>query len=103
MVNRSTTERSAIVGITPADSVTHQHIAATINTLLGRSIHMSVARVLDFGCGDGRLLSHVLASLSALRPTIRFEVFGLDVVDAGQQEAGYFDRTRRYLEGQFPH
>jgi SAM-dependent methyltransferase len=63
---------------------------------------MGVVRILDFGCGDGRLLGHVLGSLSALRPTIRFQAFGLDVSDAGQQEAGYFDQTRHYLEGQFP-
>jgi hypothetical protein len=59
---------------------------------------MDVVRILDFGCGDGRLLGHVLGFLSALRPTIRLEVFGLDVTDAGQQAAGYFGQTTDYLE-----
>src|SRR6266700_1664149 len=85
-----------------ASSITHQHITSVINTLIEQSPREDVLRILDFGCGDGRLLSYVLESLSALRPTVSLEPFGLDVSDAAQQEAGYFDQTKQFLDGRHP-
>ncbi len=83
-------------------SVNHQHIVAVINTLLERSPRREPVRLLDLGCGDGRLLGYVLGSLAGLRPTLRLEPFGLDVFDAGTQVPGFFDETRLYLETQHP-
>lgn len=86
----------------PAHSITHQHIAATINTILDQAPKKTTLRILDVGCGDGKLLSHTLTALSALRPDLRIDAFGLDVMDGGQQVPSYFDQTRRHLEHQQP-
>jgi SAM-dependent methyltransferase len=77
---------SAIQSIAPAVSTTHQHIAAVLHTLLEPSPRSNTVRILDVGCGDGRLLAHLLDALPKLRPDLSFEVFGLDISDAGQQE-----------------
>ncbi len=88
--------------IPPAQSITHQHITAVINTLLGPALHSGPVRILDVGCGNGQMLSHMLSALSLLRPNCDFHVFGLDVFDAGQQQKGYMRETRRYLGEQWP-
>lgn len=83
-------------------SVNHQHIVAVINTLLERVPHSGLVRILDLGCGDGRLLGYIVGSLSALRPALHLEPFGLDVHDAGTQVPGFFEETRGYLKTQHP-
>jgi SAM-dependent methyltransferase len=88
--------------ITPPSSVTYQHIAAVINTELDRFPSTAPVRILDLGCGTGELLAHILKALAALRPGLQIEAFGLDVSDAGQQEAGYFAATKRDLARRFP-
>lgn len=88
--------------ITPPGSVTYQHIAAVINTELDRFQGTGPVRILDVGCGTGELLAHMLHALAALRPGLQIEAFGLDVSDAGQQEAGYFAATKRDLAREFP-
>ena len=83
-------------------SVNHQHILAVINSLLERSPRTEPVRILDLGCGDGKLLGYVVESLPTLRPALRLEPFGLDVFDAGTQVPGYFETTREYLRTQHP-
>ncbi len=83
-------------------SVNHQHIVAIINTLLEHSPRADLVRILDLGCGDGRLLGYLVGSLPVLRPDLSLDVFGLDVFDAGTQVPGYFEQTRRYLESEHP-
>jgi hypothetical protein len=76
-------------------SITHQHILATINTLLPEVIQNGASksiRIRDDGCGDGELLSYLLASLSLLQPSLDFEVFGLDVENLGVQELEFIEK-----------
>lgn len=43
------------------------------------------------------MLAFLLDALPELRPDMHVEAYGLDVSDAGVQEAGFFDETRRTL------
>jgi SAM-dependent methyltransferase len=93
---------SMSTGVAPAGSITHQHIVAIINTLLGPLPSNDTIRILDLGCGTGELLAHMLSALNTLRQGLQVEVFGLDVSDAGQHDSGYFDQTKRDLARQCP-
>jgi hypothetical protein len=76
-------------------SITHQHISATKNTLLPEVIQNGASisiRIRDDGCGDGELLSYLLASLSLLQPSLDFEFFGLDVENVGVQELEFIEK-----------
>lgn len=82
--------------IKSAEHITHQHLTAVTNTLLSEMIRKDLSksiRILEFGCGDGKLLCRLLSSLSVLHPTVTFDLFGLDVSNAGQQEQGFFKKT----------
>lgn len=85
------------MSVPSATSVSHQHIAAVINTLLQQSHASSPIRILDFGCGNGRLISYLHEALPVLRRDIDFHIFGLDVTDAGQQVPGYMSETHALL------
>lgn len=85
-----------------AVSISHQHIVAIINTLTAKKNNSGPINVLDLGCGDGRLISHVLDVFSLLRPELQITVKGLDVSDAAQQAAGYMDETRKRLSDKYP-
>jgi SAM-dependent methyltransferase len=94
-----------IKDIPPAASITHQHLAAVISTLLGNSSHEpagDTVYILDLGCGDGALMCHYLDSLPVLQPRYRFHVAGLDVADAGQQQAGFMAKTLDLLTAKHP-
>jgi SAM-dependent methyltransferase len=88
--------------VPPAASITHQHITAIINTLTGKISHGDTVRILDMGCGDGRLLAYMGETLALLRPDLQFAVHGLDVRDAAQQVGGYMDATRQRLRDKWP-
>lgn len=88
--------------INPATSITHQHIVAIINTNIYSKNVLQGVRILDMGCGDGKLLCHMLDALPILQPDVDFDVFGLDVVDAGQQDEGYMNKTTHFLSEQHP-
>ncbi len=97
---------TSIREIEKAASITHQHIAAVINTFLDKSSpdnKPTNVKILDFGCGDGKLLAHILDSLPLLQPNVIFDVNGLDVIDAGQQDAGFIDETIKFLRVKHPH
>ena len=74
-------------------SVTHAHLLAAANTELHRRQPGPIIRVLDAGCGNGRLIGHVHQGLQTLWPDRRVEVYGFDVADHGVQPAGFFDET----------
>lgn len=85
--------------------MTHQHLAAAINTHLSRRSSVNdtgTIRILDMGCGDGKLISHLLDSLPLLQPHRTIECHGFDVADAGVQVAGFMDRTIEDLSGRYP-
>lgn len=86
-------------------SITHQHIVATINTLIAErsfSADAGTIRILDMGCGDGKLISHILDALPLLQPRYKIECYGLDVADAGVQVSGFMNRTIDDLSGKYP-
>jgi SAM-dependent methyltransferase len=89
-------------GISPATSITHQHITAIIYTLLKLDTRRDSICILDVGCGNGLLLTHMIGALTLLRPDLRFDAFGLDVNDACQQDDGYIETTRRHLQETWP-
>jgi SAM-dependent methyltransferase len=73
-------------------SHTHRHILVVLNTLLGgRAAADGVVRILDLGCGDGRLIAFLATALPQLRPDLEFSIVGLDVNDSGVQRAGYVE------------
>jgi len=96
---------SGLYGAIPrAGSITHQHLAAVINTLLTREPRPQarMVRLLDMGYGNGALIGHFLDSLPVLQPGYAFDIFGLDVSDAGQQDPGFEQNTLAYLSSAHP-
>lgn len=85
----------------PASSITHLHLLACANTEL-RASDAATVRILDAGCGDGRLVAYLHECLTRLHPGWSVELYGFDVVDHGVQQAGFIDRAARYLNEQCP-
>src|SRR5438093_8535329 len=84
-------------------SVTHQHLLAIVSTECARrGSNGRTVRVLDVGCGDGRLIAYLMENLALLNPALRFELFGMDVVEPGVQLTGFLAGTRRPLSDRFP-
>lgn len=83
--------------IPKASSITHQHITAVINTYLLKMDNSKIIKILDLGCGDGKLIGHICQALTILRPNYKIKIFGLDVSDANQQEKDYVVKTKQYL------
>lgn len=89
--------------VTPAASITHQHLLAVVNTETRRRPPAApVVRVLDLGCGDGRLLAYLAENLPVLNPNLDFELYGLDVHDSSVQVPGFFDRAHALLQERAP-
>jgi len=86
----------------PAESLTHQHVLAVVNTETRRRATAALVRILDLGCGDGRLLSYLATNLPILQPDVRFELFGLDVHDSAVQNPGFLDGARTLLQERVP-
>jgi len=85
-------------------SVTHAHLMACANTELcarGDSKTANV-RILDAGCGDGRLLAYLEACLTQLHPEWTIELYGFDVTDHGVQQSGFIDGAAQYLSEHSP-
>src|SRR5262245_47703231 len=90
------------VALRPPESITHQHILAVVNTEIRRRRPSAPVRILDVGCGDGRLLSYLATNLPILQPSARFEFYGLDVDDRGVQRPGFLDAARALLRERVP-
>lgn len=86
-------------------SITHLHIFAVINTLVTYRFNpdKKVFRILDIGCGDGKLIQMLIKELKSAHPSLTFEIFGLDVNDSHVQQNGFFENTINDLRNQFPH
>jgi len=86
-------------------SVTHLHIYAIINTLIKYNFEpfeKKTIRLLDVGCGDGKMLSTLIKELPTKNPEILFEFYGLDVTDSLVQKDGYFKNTIELLSSNLP-
>ena len=87
--------------VTPS-SVTHLHLLAVINSELSRWPADVPIRILDVGCGDGRLIAYLVHELARLRPQLAVEAYGFDVHDHGVQARGFLDRTLAFLKTACP-
>jgi SAM-dependent methyltransferase len=83
-------------------SIAHHHICACVNTEVKR-IERRPVRVLDIGCGDGRLMSLIQSKLSEFKPGLDIEIYGFDVSDAHVQSSDYFMETLTRLKADHPH
>ena len=79
----------------------HHHICGVINTeLSGRTD--SPIRILDVGCGDGRLIAFLQRQLTRLKDGIYLEIYGYDVDDSAVQAPAFFEEAISFLSGEFP-
>lgn len=67
------------IELAPPKSITHLHLLSLINSQTQDAPSGSVIRLLDAGCGRGDLIAYLHNGLSALRPDLRFEIYGFDV------------------------
>ena len=85
-----------------ADSITHLHLLSVVNTEVGDSTVSGPVRLLDAGCGSGKLLAYLAQCLPVLNPQTEFEFFGLDVHDEGVQQPGFLQEAIEMLEQSAP-
>lgn len=85
-----------------ATSITHEHLLSVINTELGRFQPGTPLKILDVGCGNGKLIAYLSESLPLLNPGRTFEVYGFDVGDHGVQAAGFMHASIEGLTARFP-
>lgn len=82
------------------------HLASCINTLLSHDEKLSsqkCIRILDAGCGNGRLISYLTSALTYLQPGKDFIIHGFDVVDHGVQRDGFINQSIGMLKISHPH
>jgi SAM-dependent methyltransferase len=68
--------------------VAHLHLLSVINTESARFPPGHVVRILDAGCGGGRLIARLAEALPGLRPGLSFEFYGFDVFDRPSDSFG---------------
>lgn len=84
--------------------VAHAHFAAIIRTMLSDSTlaDRQTFRILDIGCGDGRLVAYLQKTLADDFPDLDIEVFGFDVEDQGYNDQSQEPEVLNYLSMQLP-
>lgn len=87
--------------INNAKSIAHEHILSIVHTESQRFDNDTLVRILDAGCGDGRLIAHLIENLPILNKSVTFEVYGFDVIDHGVQSVGFFKKTSDELLSKF--
>ncbi|MEJ5296748.1 MAG: class I SAM-dependent methyltransferase [Armatimonadota bacterium] len=85
-----------------ASSITHQHILSVVNTEICDVAGGETIRILDAGCGNGKLVAYLTRALDVLRPEVKWEVYGFDVHDHGVQAQGYIQQTLDFLNSDAP-
>jgi ubiquinone/menaquinone biosynthesis C-methylase UbiE len=83
-------------------SITHDHICAVINTYIIEGKLGKTIRILDMGCGNGRMICFLHRKLGELHPDRQLEIFGYDVDDSRVQEPEYFAETLKTLQEKAP-
>lgn len=79
----------------------HHHLLAVLGSEIAVRGQRTV-RVLDAGCGDGKLILLLHERVAALHPEVRLELFGFDVSDSAVQESGYLAGALRTLSARAP-
>ncbi len=85
-----------------ASSITHQHLLSVVNTELCEAIPGRTVRILDAGCGNGKVVAYLTRALGILHPEVEWEVYGFDVHDHGVQAEGYIQQTLDFLHSEVP-
>jgi len=83
-------------------SLTHLHLLSILHTELVETDQAKIVRILDLGCGDGKLIAYLSENLGELVPDLKFEVYGLEVIDRGIQQEDFFADTIAALKTAFP-
>jgi SAM-dependent methyltransferase len=81
-------------------SLTHQHLFSTVNSLKHKD--SKSIRILDAGCGDGKLMSFIHNSFKFYQPNLSIEIYGFDVVDHGVQTLGFLKKTISVISNGIP-
>ncbi|CAK0772914.1 Class I SAM-dependent methyltransferase [Gammaproteobacteria bacterium] len=82
-------------------SLTHQHLFSCLNTLI--PIDASSVRILDAGCGNGKLISFIYQAIKFTRPEIIIDIHGFDVINHGVQlEKQFIEKTIFELTNDIP-
>lgn len=97
---RSSSER-VTVAIPAPTSLTHQHLAVALASECRSRPSGSTVRVLDAGCGDGRLLAVLHTALPELAGHLNWDLFGFDVVDSTSNRGSFPVSTIERLSGGF--
>jgi SAM-dependent methyltransferase len=86
-----------------ATSITHRHLLSVLNTkLLDSKPNSATLRVLDIGCGNGRLLIYLQETLEMYHPQLSIEMYGFDVSDSQVQFSGFFQQAISTLRARRP-
>ncbi|BCW99707.1 MAG: hypothetical protein KatS3mg024_2534 [Armatimonadota bacterium] len=85
-----------------ASSITHQHIVSVVNTEFCQVTPGRTVRILDAGCGNGKLIAYLTRALGVLQPSVAWEIYGFDVHDHGVQAQGYMQQTMDWLHAEVP-
>lgn len=85
--------------------VAHAHFAAIIRAMLSDSARpvRETFRILDIGCGDGRLVAYLQKTLADDFPDLDIQVFGFDVEDQGYNDHAQEPEVLQYLSMKLPH
>jgi SAM-dependent methyltransferase len=89
--------------VPPALSGTHSHLLAVIaRELRRRCAPGAVVRILDVGCGDGRLLEYLATALPLVLEGREVELYGFDVAGHATQPADVLDGALERLSAAHP-
>lgn len=86
-------------------SVTHQHILTVLRTLLADgtvSPRNGVLRILEIGCGDGRLIDYLQGALAVACPGLAVELHGFDIGEQGYKDSEQIGAAARLLARHHP-
>lgn len=88
----------------PAAPVTHRHIFNVVKTLIRENDIPSdkPLRILDIGCGDGRMILSLHRLAQQELPDRRVEVHGFDIGEHGFADGGQHNEAVSFLENQAP-